>query len=235
MTGWVARRFWTAASVETVEAGFSVSLDGKPVRTPARRVLLLPTRAVAEAIAAEWDAQGTTVRPDTMPFTRTANSALDKVAPQFDDVAAMLADYGGTDLLCYRAAGPAALVARQAAGWDPLLDWLAATFGARLRATEGVTPVAQDPGSLARLAARVARLTPFQLAAFHDLVAISGSLVLALAVAEGRLPPEEAWSLSRIDETWQVEQWGEDAEAAQAEAEKRKAFHLAARFFTLCG
>lgn len=195
----------------------------------------MPTRALAEAIAAEWDAQQGAVRPETMPFTRSANSALDKVAVQFDEVVDMLAAYGATDLLCYRATGPEALVARQAAAWDPLLEWSAMVLSAPLVATAGVMHIAQSPAALAALRAPVAAMTPCELAAFHDLVAISGSLVLALAVTRGRLGAEEAWSLSRLDETWQTEQWGEDEEAAAAEAVRHADFLQAGRFYALCG
>lgn len=235
MSAWKAKRFWKSAAVEPVEGGFTVKLDGRAVKTPAKTPLVVPTPDLAHAIAAEWDAQQGEVRPDTMPFTRAANSALDKVAPQFDEVVAMLAEYGGSDLLCYRATGPAALVDRQAAAWDPLLAWAQTALDAPLIATAGVMHIAQDDVVLQRLHAHVARLSPFQIAAFHDLVAISGSLILALAVIGGRLTADEAWILSRIDESWQNEQWGVDEDAAEIEATKRAAFEQAARFFALCG
>jgi chaperone required for assembly of F1-ATPase len=232
---WAARRFWTAASAVPVEGGFTVHLDGRPVRTPLKAPLVLPTAGLAEAVAAEWQAQEGTVKPETMPFTRTANSAIDKVATQQAEVVEMLAAYGDSDLLCYRAEGPPDLVARQAAGWDPLLDWAAKAVGAPLTATAGVIHIEQPEESLEALEAQVSALSPFQLSAFHDLVAISGSLVLALAVTHGRLSAEEAWSLSRIDEDWQIELWGEDEEAAEIAALKREAFLQADRFYGLCG
>ncbi|MGP3697894.1 ATP12 family chaperone protein [Rhodobacter sp. NSM] len=235
MSGWAAKRFWKEASVVEEGEGWTVWLDGRSVRTPAKRPLILPTRALAEAVAAEWQAQEATIRPETMPFTRAANSALDKVAPQFDEVTEMLADYGGTDLVCYRATGPAALIARQAEAWDPILAWAAEAFGASLEATSGVMHRPQPEVSLVRLSARVRTLSPFQIAAFHDLVAISGSLLLALGVIEGHILPEEAWELSRVDENWQIEQWGEDEEAAEITAARRSAFLQAARFYALCG
>ena len=235
MSGWAAKRFWSGARAEACDDGFTVHLDARPVRTPAKAPLVLPTLALAEAVAAEWEAQSGLVNPATMPFTRTANSAIDKVAPQFDEVVAIVAAYGGTDLLCYRAPGPEPLVARQAASWDPLLDWAATALEAPLRATSGVMHCAQPPASLAALTARVAALTPFQIAAFHDLVALSGSLVLALATTAGRLDAEAAWRLSRIDEDWQAELWGVDDEAAELAALKHAAFAQAYRFFELCG
>jgi chaperone required for assembly of F1-ATPase len=235
VSGWAAKRFWKEARVEPCDGGFTVTLDGRAVKTPAKSALVVPTQAMAEAIAAEWDLQQGKVDPGTMPVTRSANSAIDKVTVQFDEVVSMLADYGGSDLLCYRADGPAELVARQAAGWDPVLLWAAEALDAPLAVTEGVVHVAQNPVVLARLCARVAALDPFRLTAFHDLVAISGSLILALAVIHGRLSPEEAWRLSRIDETWQAELWGIDEEAAQAEAARHAAFLQADRFYRLCG
>lgn len=234
MSAWAAKRFWKQATVEATDGGYCVKLDGRAVKTPAKRPLVLPTQAMAQAIAAEWDAQQGLVNPETMPVTRAANSALDKVAVQFDEVAGLLAAYGETDLLCYRATGPAALIARQAAGWDPLLDWAAQELGAPLRVTAGVVHVAQPDASIARLTALVHSFTAFELAAVHDLIAISGSLLLALAVAEGRISVKQAWDLSRIDETWQNEQWGIDEDAAVLEAFKQSALEQADRFFALC-
>lgn len=235
MSAWKAKRFWKEAAVEAVGGGFTVRLDGRPVRTPAKALLVVPTSGLAEAIAREWDAQSGLVKPEIMPFTRSANSAIDKIIPQFDAVVEMLAAYGGTDLLCYRATGPESLVARQEAGWDPLLDWAATTLDVPLVATAGVMHIAQTPAALSRLHGFVAALTPFQLAAFHDLVAISGSLVLALALTRCRLTAPEAWALSRIDEAWQIERWGEDEEASASEAVREADFLQAARFYALCG
>lgn len=235
MSAWKAKRFWTKAEAEPCEGGFTVRLDGRPVKTPAKAALVVPTQAMAQAIAAEWDAQSGEVKPATMPVTRAANSAIDKITVQRDEVVEIIAAYGQSDLLCYRAVAPAALIARQAAGWDPVLDWAEAALGARLVVTAGVVHVAQPSDALARLTARVAGMTEFQLAGLHDLVAISGSLVLALAVTEGRLGDDEAWALSRIDESWQIEQWGADEEAAELEAFRRVAFGEASRFYALCG
>ena len=220
--------------VDLVDGGYAVRLDGRPVKTPAKTPLVVPTEAMAQAIAVEWDAQHGKVRPETMPVTRAANAALDKVTPQFDEVVGLLAAYGGTDLLCYRAAGPMELVARQAAEWDPLLDWSAHVLDAPLRATVGVIPVDQPAPSLARLTARVAGLTVFELTGFHDLVALSGSLVLALAVTDGRLTAAQAWQLSRLDEHWQAELWGRDDDAEAAEAVRLTGFLQAERFYRLC-
>lgn len=234
MSGWKAKRFWKEARAEACDGGFTVRLDGRAVKTPAKAPFVVPTLAMAEAAAAEWDAQQGAVKPDTMPVTRAANSAIDKLSVQFDEVVGLLAAYGGSDLLCYRATGPEALVARQAAGWDPLLDWAEATFGVRLRVTSGVIPVDQPPEALAILHRETAAFTEFELAAFHDLVAITGSLILGLAVTRGRLSAEDAFALSRIDEHWQAELWGVDEEAAALESAKRQALLEAARFLALC-
>jgi chaperone required for assembly of F1-ATPase len=235
MSGWAPKRFWKQAEVVASGEGFSVSLDGRGLKTPAKTAFWVPSQTLAEAVAAEWQAQETKIKPETMPFTRTANSALDKVTPQFTAVAEMLAAYGGSDLLCYRAEAPQELVARQCAAWDPLLDWGEAEFGAKLTPTQGIMPVEQPIESQARLAQAVHAMSPFQLAAFHDLVAISGSLVLGLAIARGRIGVDAGFDLSRIDENWQVELWGVDEEAAESEAFKRDGIRHAARFFELCG
>lgn len=233
MSGWTAKRFWTKADVAEIDAGFSVVLDGRPVRTPAKAPLAVPTRALALAIAAEWDAQTGKVDPVSMPLTRAANAAIDKVRAQRAEVAQMIADYGGTDLLCYRAEAPEELVARQAAAWDPWLDWAGTALEAPLRVTAGVIPVEQPAKARAALSAAVHALDEFDLAALHDLVAMTGSLVLGLAVARGQLTPDAAWGLSRIDEDWQIEQWGEDEEAAEHAAIKKAALGNAARFWSL--
>ena len=234
MSGWTPRRFWKAAAAVPCAGGFTVHLDGRPIRTPAKAELVVPTAALAEAMAAEWDAQGDQVRPETMPVARSANSAIDKVTPQFPEVVDLLAAYGASDLLCYRATSPETLVRRQHEGWQPLLDWAARDLGAPLEVTAGVIPVPQPEASLRALRARVFAFDPFELTAFHDLVAISGSLVLGLAVAEGRIAVDEAWTLSRIDEDWQSEEWGVDDEAFETAALKRAAMEQASRFLFLC-
>ncbi|MGC8202201.1 ATP12 family chaperone protein [Aliiroseovarius sp. PTFE2010] len=233
MTEWAARRFWKSTAVEKRDDGFEVLLDGRPVRTPAKAALALPSRQLAAAIAAEWDAQDETIDPTGMPYTRMANSAIDKVLPQHTQVADMLAAYGDSDLLCYRAENPQELVARQAQAWDPLLDWAAQTFAARLLPRTGVMHAPQDAASLDALARQVHAMSPFELAAFHDLVAISGSLVVGLAAIHEMAAPEALWEASRLDEAWQEEQWGVDEEAAELSAYKRDAFMVALSFYQM--
>jgi chaperone required for assembly of F1-ATPase len=235
MTGWTPKRFWTEVDVRPEGQGFAVRLDGRLARTPLKAPLVVPTEAFANEVAAEWRAQADTLDPRAMPATRLANAALDKVAAQRAEVAEMLAGYGASDLLSHRAEGPERLVERQRAAWDPVLAWATEALEAPLGTGAGIMPVAQDAAVLDRLRARVEAMEPFHLAAFHDLVALSGSLILALAVTEGWLAPEEAWSLSRLDEDYQAEEWGEDEEAAAAAAARRAAFLDAARFWRLLG
>lgn len=233
MSEWAPKKFWSEVGLSQEEGGFGIRLDGRPVRSPAKALLVLPNAPLAEAVAEEWRAQGERLDPNTMPMTRAANSAIDKVAPQRDAVARMLAGYGETDLLCYRAEGPEALVERQHAAWQPLLDWAEAEFGARLVLAKGVMPVAQPAEALERLAAPVRKMDPFTLAGFHDLVSLPGSLVIGLAAARGVRSPAELWDISRIDELWQAEQWGRDEEAEEMAAIKARAFEDAARFHAL--
>ena len=233
MSEWKARRFWTATSVVEEGDEYAVRLDDRPLRTPFKSPLVVPTRAMAELIASEWDAQEEVIAPLSMPATRAANSAIDKVAPQKDGVVDMLAAYGESDLLCYRAEGPEELVQRQSRAWDPWLTWSANALDAPLLVATGVMPVTQPPDSLRRLHRRVAAMDAFALTGFHDLVTLSGSLILAFAVAEERLDVSDAWGLSRLDEEWQIEQWGPDEEAEKLTASRRAAFHDAERFFRL--
>ena len=233
MSAWKAKRFWKASEVVETEGGYTVTLDGRGVKTPAKTPLVVPTVALAQAIAQEWDAQDKEIKPLTMPVTRSANAALDKVSIQFEEVADMIAEYGGTDMLCYRAVGPEGLVARQADCWDPLLTWAEQDLGARLQTAAGVMHLAQDETALKTLHGKVHELTAFELAAFHDLVGLSGSLILGFAAIHDFRPIEERWELSRLDEVWQQEQWGVDEEAEELAETKRQAFVHAKRFFGL--
>lgn len=222
------KRFWKTVTTEETPDGWRVLLDGRPVSTPAKRPCLVPNAALAADIAREWDTQEGEIRPLQMPMTRTAATCLDRVAPNLDEVRQIVAGYGGTDLLCYRAEHPVALADRQAHGWDPLLDWAAEVLGARLTTGTGVMHVAQPAAALALLGAEVARADPWQLTALAELTQLSGSLVLALAVHHGRLESAEAWALSRIDEQWNIEEWGDDADAASLAARREADFHHAA-------
>jgi chaperone required for assembly of F1-ATPase len=227
------RRFWQAAHVRPAPDGFTVALDARTLQTPAGVPLLLPTEALARAIAAEWDALEAEVMPERLPFTRAANAAIDRVGLHRDAVVDGIAVYGDSDLLCYRAAAPAALAERQAVAWDPWLLWSAQALHAPLVAVTGVMHHPQPAPSLAALRAAVDAEDGFGLTALHELVALSGSLVLGLAVARGALDAETAWTLSRVDETWQAEQWGLDAEAEAAAERRRDAFLQAQALITL--
>lgn len=234
MTGWgPRRRFWTEATVRPDPGGFGVDLDARPLRTPAGSPLLVPTEPLAQAIADEWNALDAEIDPSRLPLTRAANSAIDRVAPMPDPVIDAIAAYGGSDLLAYRATDPAGLVARQARAWDPWLDWSARALAAPLETVAGVMPRPQPAASLAALRRAVAAHDAFGLTALQELVSLSGSLVLGLAVAEGALAPAEAWALSRVDEAWQAEQWGADAEAEAAGERRRADFLQAATMLAL--
>jgi chaperone required for assembly of F1-ATPase len=233
LSNWAPKRFWSGVTVTETNDGFGIMLDAKPVNTPSKTRLIVPTRGLADLIATEWEAQQGKVDPRTMPATRAANSALDKVRPQRAEVANQIAAYGESDYLCYRATSPVALIDRQAALLDPVLDWAATVLNARLITGPGVVPIAQDHGAISALRARVHDMGHFQLTGFHDLVSLSGSLILGFAVALRARTPDQAWDLSRIDEDWQAEQWGADDEAMAHAALKRAAFLDAARFFWL--
>lgn len=231
MTAWAQKRFWETADVHAVGEGFEVRLDGRKLRTPQKSELHVPTLSLATEIAKEWQAQDDKIDPETMPVTRMANSAIDKVTPQFDAVASLVAAYGESDLLCYRAAFPVELVAKQEESWDPYLQWAESHFGASLRTGAGVMHVPQPESSIGILNAEVRALTPFELACFHDLVSISGSLVLGLAVSQSFRPADDIWRASRVDEDWQESQWGEDDEAVAYAKAKRQGFSEAYNFF----
>lgn len=234
MSAWKAKRFWKEAEVVQVTGGYSVALDGRSVKTPAKRALHVPTADMAIAIAAEWQAQEGEVKPETMPVTKTANAAIDKVAVQHAEVADMLAAYGDADLLCYRADTPEELVARQSAIWDPMLDWAEASLNARLHLRTGVMHVPQDRAALLQLSERTHAMTAFELAAFHDLVSLSGSLVLGFAAAMQVRDIEALWEMSRLDEIWQAEQWGHDDDAEALSLLKKSHFLHAGHMFMLC-
>ncbi len=233
MSEWKAKRFWKAASVVEVEGSFAIELDGRGVKTPAKQAMHVPTHAMASAIAQEWDAQVEIINPNTMPVTKTANAAIDKVTVQHAEVAQLLAAYGDSDLLCYRADAPEELVARQNEHWNPILDWAEDALGARLEPRTGVIHAPQNPLDVEALSRRTHALDAFELAAFHDLVSLSGSLVLGFAATMDARPADELWTISRLDELWQEEQWGEDEEATAMALIKRDAFLHAKRMFDL--
>jgi chaperone required for assembly of F1-ATPase len=224
------KRFWKDVTVVGEDGGWGIALDGRPVRTPGRVPLSLPTRALADAVADEWRAVGDTIDPRAMPMTGLANAAIDRIAPDPRAFAAGLAAYGASDLLYYRADEPDLLVARQAAHWNPTLDWARGRFDVAFVQAAGVMPVTQPPATVARLAEATAALDAWTLAPLSPIVTITGSLVLALALVERAIAPDAAWDAASVDEDWQAELWGEDYLAAEARAARRADFDAAIRF-----
>ena len=227
------KRFWKEVAVEREEGGWAIRLDGRPVKTPARAPLVVPSEALAEAIADEWRSVGETIDPRAMPLTGLANAAIDRVAPEPRAFAEGLARYAEADLACYRAEGPRELAARQERSWDELLAWARRRYDVDFVTTCGLMHVAQPDPTVERLAHAVAALDPFRLAGLSALVTVGGSLVAALAVVEKALTPEQAWDAVSIDDRWQLEQWGSDAEAEAALDNRRRDFFAAGRFVDL--
>lgn len=227
------KRFYKQAASRPVDSGFEIVLDARPVRTPARAPLVVPRAPLAEAIAEEWHSQGDDIDPRSMPLTGLANAVIDRISPDPEAFAEGLARYGEADLLCYRAESPPPLVARQAEHWDPILDWARHRFDVEFQIATGVIHQRQPGETVERLARAIRSRDPFMLAALSPVVTISGSLVLALALAEGAFDLETIWSAATLDEAWQAEQWGEDAEAAKALANRRAEFEAAWRFLKL--
>jgi len=229
-----AKRFFETAASEERDGVFVLTLDGRPARTPARRPVAVPTRALGDALAAEWQAQETVIDPAAMPVTRLVNSAIDGVADGMQEVAEDIVRYAGSDLVVYRAGEPERLAAEQAASWDPILAWADDALGARLTLGEGITFVAQPEAALSALRARVAQETsPFGLAALHVMTTLTGSALIALAHAEGRLTAAEAWAAAHVDERFQERVWGEDEAALQRRTEREADFRAASRVYAL--
>lgn len=224
------KRFWKEVAVTPARG---IALDGRPVRTPGRVPLALPTRALADAVAEEWRAVGETLDPRAMPLTGLANAAMDRIAPDPHAFAAGLARYAESDLLCYRAEAPEPLVERQRAAWDPVLAWIQHRYDVHVEVTTGIVHRAQPAATLARLAEAVATLDPFALAASSPIVTITGSLMLCLTLLDGEITPDAAWTAAHVDEDWQAEMWGEDALATEAQANRRAEFDGAVRFLRL--
>lgn len=227
------KRFYDKAEVRAEAGGYEVLLDGRPVRTPGRLPLAVPTLALAEAIAAEWEAQEGEIDPHSMPLTGLANAAIERIAAEKHAFARSLAAYAESDLLCYRADQPDALAARQAEAWDPLIAWARRRFDVDFEIVCGVMHRAQAPATLDRLTRAVSARTAFELAGLSPLVTVGGSLVIALALAEGEITLDQAWTAAIVDEAWQTEKWGEDAEAARALAARRRDFEAGYRFLQL--
>ena len=227
------KRFYRKAEPVQRAAGHGIALDGKPIKTPGKRDLVVPNEALAAAVAEEWNAQEGEVRTETMPLTRLATTTVDGVATQRDAIIRQTANYAATDLVCYRAAQPPALAARQLAVWQPLIDWAVLRYDAPLVVTSGVIPKSQPAASLRALAAAVAEQGDFALTALHAATAACGSLIIALALLEGQLDAQEAFAASQLDESFQIAAWGEDAEQAERRRTLAADIQAAARFISL--
>lgn len=227
------KRFYKEALARPADGGFCIALDGKPIRTPGGVTVLIPHRALADALAAEWEAQGAEMKPARMEINQLVNIAMDRIAVNPEAMVEEIAAYAGSDLLCYRAQAPAGLVARQQKAWDPLLDWAEARFGIRFAVTAGIIPVSQDILALQKIKAVIGLDDPFRLSALRALTGLGGSLILAMAVREGHLDAMTAWRVAHIDEDWQREKWGEDSEAGTARANAYRAFASAAHMMDL--
>lgn len=229
------KRFYKESDIASNDDGWSVTLDGRPIRTPAKRPLVVPTEALARAVADEWAAQGEAISPATMPLTGLANAAIDRVGTERLAFVDSLAAYGDGDALAYRADHPDDLVQRQLAVWNPILDWAERRYGVEFELVQGIMHRPQPPATVARLRAALDELDDFALTAMQPLVTISGSLVIALAVLEAAIDEDEAWEAGQLDELYQAEKWGEDDLAAKSRASRRDAFAAARRFLTLLG
>ncbi len=214
------QRFYKKAEVVKSPNGFTVELDGRSIKTPAKNLMEVESEAVAAAIANEWQAQAEFIDLETMYSAKVANTAIDRIAPNPDGVIAEIADYAGSDLLCYRALEPTSLVECQNDNWDPVLEWLDKTHQCRLVCIGGVMHQPQPVEAIEVLAANLRARSAIMLAAMHNMTTLTGSAVLALAVADGHLKAQKAWACAHVDEDWQIEQWGHDEDAAAHRARR---------------
>ena len=227
------KRFYKLAEALEVDGLFAIALDGKTARTPARALLAMRSRPLAEAVAAEWQEQGERIDPSTMPLTRLANVAIDGVAKEAEAVAAEIVRYAGSDLVCYRADAPDRLVARQSAHWDPVLAFARDALGARFVMAEGVMFVEQPAEALEAVSHAVQRDDAFALAALSTITTLTGSALISLALQRGQLSADAAWAAATVDEEWSAEIWGHDAEAADRQAFRRLEFDASVRMLEL--
>jgi chaperone required for assembly of F1-ATPase len=228
------KRFYKLAAVEERDGVFALTLDGRPARTPTRKPLAVSTPALGEALAAEWTAQGGEIDPSTMPITRIVNSTIDGVEPRRDEVIDDLVRYAGSDMLCYRAADPERLALAQEAAWRPVLDWVKDTHGARFTLAEGVMHVEQPAEALAAIRHAIEQVqSPFALAALHVMTTLSGSVLLALAHAQGGIDADAAWAAAHVDEIFQEGLWGEDYEAMERRRRRKADFDAASLVYRL--
>lgn len=212
------KRFYKKAEYAEVEGGYVITLDGRVIKTPLKNPLTVPSRALAEALAAEWEGQATHIDPAAMPLTRLANTAIDRVAPDPARIVDEILAYAGSDLLCYRADGPDVLIERQDEVWNPVLEWAASVLDARLVTATGIVHRSQPDEAIAALRQHLSGIDAYGLTAIHNMTTLSGSALVAIAVASGQLSPDQGWNVAHVDEDWQAEQWGSDEAAEQRRA-----------------
>jgi chaperone required for assembly of F1-ATPase len=223
------KRFYKDVTTDKTEEGYRILLDGRPVRTPGKKLLAVPTQAIADRLKAEWNGQADEIDPARMPVTRLVNTAVDGVAENLDAVFEEIVRFAGTDMLCYRADSPEGLVARQRDGWDPVLRWAADSKGIRFILVEGVMHQEQPAPAIEAFAAALSTYRdPLALACVHTVTTLTGSALLGLAFAEGVIDADKAWSLAHVDEDWQIEHWGTDEEAFRRRELRRGELDVAA-------
>jgi chaperone required for assembly of F1-ATPase len=227
------RRPYASVTVAGEEPRFSVLLDGRPIKTPLKVPLHLPTRRLAEGVAAEWEAQGQKIAPRSMLLTKLANTAIDRVAPHRDKIIAEIVHFASSDLVCYRAEEPPALIERQAKHWEPAVDWARSKLGAGFSVTKGVVHVAQPAECLEAVGRHLQVKDEWALTAIHNITTLLGSALLAMMVAEKAIDPDLAWQAGHVDEDWQIEQWGADEEASARRAARKREFDTCVRFLEL--
>lgn len=224
------KRFYKSVAV-TNQLG--IALDGRNVKTPLKAPLVLPTRPLAEAVAAEWDAQVEVINPHAMPLTKLANTAIDRATTEKSKIVAEILEFAGSDMVSYRAEGPAGLILRQTTHWDPIIAWAKADLNVNFTTVNTITHKCQSPSALRDLEAHIKSLDPFSFVAVHNLTTLTGSALLAAMVAAGKIPADAAWLAANVDEDWQIETWGEDAEAMARRAGRLNEFSACVRFVNL--
>ncbi len=229
----LAKRFYKEVALVEQAGGYGLTLDGRPVKTPLKQLLSMPTKALADGVAREWDAQNEHINPATMLLTKLCNTALDRVGEGRARIVDEIIDYANADLLCYRAEGPVELVARQSKRWDPVLAWAADTIGARFSPTAGIVHQSQSDECLSAFRGLVEGFDDFTIAGFHNVMTLTGSAVLAATAREEHLTGDEIWALAHLDEDWQIEQWGEDAEEQERRDGRQKEFEAMLEFLSL--
>ncbi len=227
------KRFYETVSLEEGPGGVSILLDGRVVRTPARAELCVPGKVLAEAILGEWEAQKETIDPAAMPMTKRANTALDRVRGREVEVVRELVEYGGADLLCYRAESPEELIQLQCTHWDPVLAWMKSNIGTDFKIQTGVSHIVQPEQSLALVSGAFAAFDAFELTPLHTMTTLTGSALLALVLARGHLDADQVWDAAHVDEDWQITKWGEDAEAKARRAIRRSELNMDTSFLAL--